>query len=730
MFWTGIVLCLFADAFVLTTGACSNNCAGTLCPPGDTPHCHSSKCVCKRNTGVCYENADCKYGYHCDHPICDTTHHHCLCGELPHDHQTCTSNTNCGSIHCGHSHHGKVCSGGKCYCTDSFSPAECGHHHHHHDETCASNSCNSPYSPLCVNSKCGCIRSPLECIDNSKCTNYNCSSSQEPRCVNTSCTCIDKKTCHFANDCGDHDCGDSGAPVCHHNVCSCESFKTSVSCKPDWEKFGDNCYHLVRGTQSWMDAFKTCHALGSGLVDVGSSEENSFLHKLANGSEVWIAASDSIKEGTWQWFGSNQLLHYTNWDTRQPDNSGGQDCAILKTNEKWDDYNCSKREHFICEQTTPVHACSSTWTKRNGKCYQLFAKIATWSQALAYCQTHSATLVNIENSNDNSFIQGLLHTRENIWIGGFKGTDGAWEWVGGDFPWNYTNWNHSQPNNLTNENCNSMYASSGKWHDYNCDRQQHFICEKTDPPVDGGWTEFGSYGPCSVSCGEGTRTRSRTCTNPAPQKGGADCVGSSNETSSCHQSPCPINGGWSAFGSYSHCSVSCGGGNNTRSRTCTNPAPQHGGQDCVGSSTESQSCNNDPCPINGGWSAFGSYSHCSVSCGGGNNTRSRTCTNPAPQHGGQDCVGSSTETQSCHNEPCPTAAPSGAACPTCDESLNCVWGRVCPDSQTCMIRSYPNYKFSVHCSIKTDCHFIKSVLSDGEIFCCEDRQCLSDTLGI
>ena len=37
--------------------------------------------------------------------------------ELPHDHQTCTSNSNCGSIHCGHSHHGKVCSGGKCYCT-------------------------------------------------------------------------------------------------------------------------------------------------------------------------------------------------------------------------------------------------------------------------------------------------------------------------------------------------------------------------------------------------------------------------------------------------------------------------------------------------------------------------------------------------------------------------------------------------------------------------------------
>ena len=57
-----------------------------------------------------------------------------------------------------------------------------------------------------------------------------------------------------------------------------------------------------------------------------------------------------------------------------------------------------------------------------------------------------------------------------------------------------------------------------------------------------------------------------------------------------------VNGGWSHFGSYSHCSVSCGGGNYTRSRTCTNPAPQHGGQDCVGSSTETHSCNTNPCP--------------------------------------------------------------------------------------------------------------------------------------
>src|SRR3989338_5013507 len=53
--------------------------------------------------------------------------------------------------------------------------------------------------------------------------------------------------------------------------------------------------------------------------------------------------------------------------------------------------------------------------------------------------------------------------------------------------------------------------------------------------------------------------------------------------------PCsPINGGWS---SWSACSVSCGGG--TQTRTCTNPIPDCGGTQCSGAS--SQSCNTQPC---------------------------------------------------------------------------------------------------------------------------------------
>lgn len=41
--------------------------------------------------------------------------------------------------------------------------------------------------------------------------------------------------------------------------------------------------------------------------------------------------------------------------------------------------------------------------------------------------------------------------------------------------------------------------------------------------------------------------------------------------------------------------MSCGGGTQTRSRTCSDPAPLNGGDECLGQDTESQDCNSDGC---------------------------------------------------------------------------------------------------------------------------------------
>ena len=177
-------------------------------------------------------------------------------------------------------------------------------------------------------------------------------------------------------------------------------------------------------------------------------------------------------------------------------------------------------------------------------------------------------------------------------------------------------------------------------------------CNTNPCPVDGGWSDFGDWSLCSADCGGGTQTRTRTCTNPAPANEGADCVGVATETQDCDTNPCEVDGGWSAFGAWSTCSADCGGGTQTRTRTCTNPAPANGGADCVGVATETQDCNTNPCEVDGGWSAFGAWSTCSADCGEGTQTRTRTCTNPAPANGGADCVGDATETQDCNTNPC------------------------------------------------------------------------------
>lgn len=57
--------------------------------------------------------------------------------------------------------------------------------------------------------------------------------------------------------------------------------------------------------------------------------------------------------------------------------------------------------------------------------------------------------------------------------------------------------------------------------------------------VNGGWSSFGPWGQCSATCGGGTQERSRTCTNPPPSGGGAQCVGPSKETQACNTHECP-----------------------------------------------------------------------------------------------------------------------------------------------------------------------------------------------
>ncbi|XP_019623520.1 PREDICTED: properdin-like [Branchiostoma belcheri] len=65
------------------------------------------------------------------------------------------------------------------------------------------------------------------------------------------------------------------------------------------------------------------------------------------------------------------------------------------------------------------------------------------------------------------------------------------------------------------------------------DCQAHPPTEEPLSPVDGQWGTWSSWGSCSATCGAGTHTRRRTCTDPAPENGGVSCSGNELETQAC-----------------------------------------------------------------------------------------------------------------------------------------------------------------------------------------------------
>ncbi|XP_059378809.1 properdin-like isoform X3 [Carassius carassius] len=181
-------------------------------------------------------------------------------------------------------------------------------------------------------------------------------------------------------------------------------------------------------------------------------------------------------------------------------------------------------------------------------------------------------------------------------------------------------------------------------------------CVKKDCcPVEGGWSEWGKWQLCSVTCGDGIKKRRRTCSEPISQCGGS-CSGAEEEITLCSTKIiCPTHGGWSSWGSWGPCPVTCFYEGRIpqkefRKRTCTNPTSSTipRGNACEGSDTDSRPCSGLPfCPVDGNWGSWAGHTPCSVTCGVGQQTQRRICDSPKPAHGGKQCRGEEQQTGIC-----------------------------------------------------------------------------------
>ncbi|KAK3089127.1 hypothetical protein FSP39_001055 [Pinctada imbricata] len=172
-------------------------------------------------------------------------------------------------------------------------------------------------------------------------------------------------------------------------------------------------------------------------------------------------------------------------------------------------------------------------------------------------------------------------------------------------------------------------------------------CNVKECPIDGIWALWSEWEECSTTCGGGSQWRHRYCNGPFFD--GMDCVGSYNESQACNTLNCPVDGVWLDWSTWGECDVTCGGGNQVRNRSCE--GPYYEGKECEGDDMETRDCNTQNCPVDGEWLPWMKWEPCSVSCGGGNQSRIRYCN--GPYYGGEDCVGSDVDTQECNTHPCP-----------------------------------------------------------------------------
>uniref|UniRef100_A0A7M5WZ52 C-type lectin domain-containing protein n=1 Tax=Clytia hemisphaerica TaxID=252671 RepID=A0A7M5WZ52_9CNID len=224
----------------------------------------------------------------------------------------------------------------------------------------------------------------------------------------------------------------------------------------------------------------------------------------------------------------------------------------------------------------------------NGKRYILENAALTWSGAEADCVSRRGHLASIQSDAEANFFNFVASNRQ-IWLGATKTLNSPpsddWKWSD-DTCWSYTNWNVGEPNNGGgNEDCMATAGgSTSVWNDLNCAASLPYLCELDDCgtancQIDGGWSSW-SWGACDAPCGPGTQIEERSCTNPSVSNGGLSCCGSATgNTQSCEVVPCPVNGGWTAWGTWGACTATCGTGsqrtvkNLYKSNTCPRRRP-------------------------------------------------------------------------------------------------------------------------------------------------------------
>lgn len=116
----------------------------------------------------------------------------------------------------------------------------------------------------------------------------------------------------------------------------------------------DHCYTVIEGAFGFYDAQAACRDWGGHLATLSSDEENDFVFAISGGSG-WIGHMDTQFEGTWlATTGEVAVIDedtvYQAWGDGEPNDAGGEDCASMRDDSRWNDAPCDATSRALCER--------------------------------------------------------------------------------------------------------------------------------------------------------------------------------------------------------------------------------------------------------------------------------------------------------------------------------------------------------------------------------------------
>ncbi|PFX13948.1 Aggrecan core protein [Stylophora pistillata] len=123
--------------------------------------------------------------------------------------------------------------------------------------------------------------------------------------------------------------------------------------------------------------------------------------------------------------------------------------------------------------------CPSGWSYFSGFCHHTSDTCTNWTIAVKECRQENSVLADVNNNEENIYIQHR-HNGDKSWLGlNDISTDGDFTWVDRRHG-NFTAWAENQPNNLKEEDCAHALGVKHdyEWNDVQCSDCYQFTCKK------------------------------------------------------------------------------------------------------------------------------------------------------------------------------------------------------------------------------------------------------------